>query len=402
MRHTLAQIALLLTLSACGSHESTPAGSDASRAAGRDAQQAVPVVAATVEMKPMPITLGAVGTVEAISSVDVRAQVTGELREIFFTPGQPVKKGQPLFALDPRPFEAELRQAQAMLARDTAQADAARTQGTRAQSLFDRGLLARNEFETQTAAAKSLEATIAADQAQVDQAKLNLQYARIAAPMDGLTGELTIHPGDLVRANDTNPLVTINQLAPIYVTFAVPSRFLADIHRFSASGPLKVIADPTATSQSAAQSLAPQQMAASTATATGTPAARPRLEGTVSFIDNAVDPSTATIKLKATFANEDRSLWPGLFVQVSVQLSVQEHALVVPAMALQASQQGTYVYVVKQDRTVEMRKVSLDRQQGDDAVIGSGLSAGESVVTDGQLRLTPGARVTVQPGEASS
>ncbi len=326
----------------------------------------------------MPVTIAAVGTVEAISTVDIHALVTGQLQAINFTPGEDVRKGQPLFTIDPRPFEAALSQAQAALARDTAQANDAKLQRDRFETLFNRGLIPRDQYDTQTASVTAFDATLASDRAQVEQAQLNLQYTNITAPINGRSGALLVHAGDLIRANDTDPMVTLNQLAPIDVTFAVPGRLLVDIQRFNGKSPLTV----TATSQAS--------------TAPSAPSDQP--QGKVTFIDNAVDPTTATIKLKATFANNDRRLWPGLFVQVALQLSSQSNALVVPAIAVQPSQQGQYVYVVKPDRTVEMRTVTVDRQQGDQAIIGAGLRSGEEVVTVGQLRLTPGAHVSVSTG----
>ena len=328
----------------------------------------------------MPVTLDAVGTAEAISTVDIRAQITGQLQDVLFEPGQDVRKGQPLFALDKRPLEAAVRQTEAIVAKDEAQLKNAAAARERAEDLLKRGILARSDYDTSVAAAAALEATQAADRAQAEQAKLNLQYAQIASPLDGRTGALNTHVGDLVRTNDTLPLVTINQVAPIYVTFAVPARLLGDITKSQSGGALAV----TATGQRAAT---PGSQAVNTAS--------PMHErGTVSFIDNAVDATTSTIKLKATFPNADRALWPGLFVQVSLQLSLQPHAVVVPAVAVQTSQQGPYVYVVKADRTVELRHVTVDRQQGTDIVIADGVKGGEEIVTEGQLRLTPGAHVT--------
>ena len=302
-----------------------------------------------------------------------------------------MRKGQPLFVLDPRPLEAAVRQAEAVLAKDTAEAKDAAANRQRSDDLFKRGLIPRSDYETQVATATALEATLAADRAQVDQAQLNLQYARIRAPIDGRTGALMAHVGDLVRANDTNPLVTINQISPIYVTFAVPSRYLIDIRRFASRSPLVVAATGPRSSTQAAGA-APPSDGESDPTP---PGSEPHAQGTVTFIDNAVDSATATIKLKATFPNKDRDLWPGLFVQVSLQLSSQPDAVVVPAAAVQTSQQGQYVYVVKADRTVELRHVKLDRQQEGKAVIASGLRGGEEVVTEGQLRLTPGAQITI-------
>ena len=360
---------------------------------------AVPVTTTHAEQKPVPVTIPAVGTAEAISTVQIRAQVTGQLSQVHFAEGQEVKKGDPLFTLDARPFEAALQQAQAVLARDTATANNAAAQNARFQDLYKRGLIPRDQFETQQASAQSAQATLEADRAAVETAKLNVAYTRITAPISGRTGALAAHVGDLVRANDTTPLVVINQLAPIYVTFAVPGRYLADIRRYQAARPLQVIARGQASIPPGAQPPPPrstveqatgaedaaQQAAASLPVPTAT--------GTVTFIDNTVDPATGTIKLKGTFPNADHKLWPGLFVQVTLNLSTDPHAIVVPAIAVQASQTGQFVYVVKPDSTVEMRDITVARQQGEQMVIATGLSAGEEVVTDGQLRLTPGARI---------
>ncbi len=343
----------------------------AAETAAEAAAAPTPVVTAVAEVKTMPVTVDAVGTVEAISTVEVRAQVTGQIEKILFAPGQEVRKGQPLFELDARPFEAALKQAEAVAAKDRAQADDAKAQRARLQNLFDRGIIPREQLDTQTASAAALEATLAADLAAVEQARLNLQYTRITAPITGRTGALLAHVGDLVRANDTNPLVTINQLSPIYVSFAVPGKLLVDIRRHAARGPLAVRTK-------------------------GDIAAA----GKVTFIDNAVDPTTATINLKATFPNADAQLWPGLFVQVAMELSAQPNAVVVPAIAVQPSQQGPYVYVVKSDHTVELRRVEVDRQQGDETIVAHGLAGGEEVVTEGQLRLRPGVRVTTETSEA--
>jgi multidrug efflux system membrane fusion protein len=351
------------------------------------------------------LTLPAVGTGEALSTVQIRAQITGQLSEIHFAEGQEVRKGQLLFTIDPRPFETALAQAQAVLARDTATANNAQSQRARYEDLYRRGLIPRDQYETQSAGAEALQATLQADRAAVDQAKLNLQYTQIAAPIAGRTGALNLHVGDLVRANDATPLLVINQMSPIYVTFSVPGRYLADIRHYQAQKPLAVEArvqpgtvpppgsnapDPTPTSGGVASADAPVP---------GTPI--PVEVGKVTFIDNAVDPTTGTIKLKATFPNTSRTLWPGLFVQVALQLTTDPNAIVVPATAVQTSQQGQYVYVIKPDRTAELRSVQVDRQQGEEAIIAQGLSAGEEVVTDGHLRLTPGARVSVPGGSAS-
>ncbi len=392
-----------VSAAACARTQAQPDTSGRGREGGPGAApETIPVVTAPVEVKTMPVMLDAVGTVEAISTVGIRSQVTGQLREVRFTPGQDVKKGQPLFVLDPRPFEAAVRQAEAVVARDTAQATDAKAERARLDDLLKRGLIPRNQYEAQAAAAAALEASIQGDQAQVEQAKLNLQYANITAPIDGRAGALMVHPGDLVRANDTSPLVTINQLSPIYVTFSVPARYLMDIRHYASRAPLVVSVKGQAASPGAQRSPATDSETDAPVTdPVPVAAAGPSGRGTVTFIDNAVDPTTATITLKATFPNPGGDLWPGLFVQVSLQLSSEPHAVVVPATAVQASQRGSYVYVVKKDDTVEMRDVVVERQQGDQVIVAHGLNGGEEVVTDGQLRLTPGAHVTTS-GEGAS
>jgi len=383
--------------------DQTPATAGAQ--AGRGGRAAggggpVPVTTTHVLQKAVPVTIPAVGTAEAIATVQIRAQVTGQLSQVNFSEGQEVKKGQVLFSLDARPFEASLQQAQAVLSRDTATANNAQAQNARYEDLFKRGLIPRDQYETQRASAQSLQATLDADRAAVETAKLNVSYTRIAAPISGRTGALAVHMGDLVRANDTTPLVVINQLAPIYVTFAVPGRYLGDIRRYQAQKALQVTAKGQASVPPGAQPPPPQTTPLAAPPAGAQPAVEPggaepapTATGTVTFIDNAVDPSTGTIKLKGTFPNADHRLWPGLFVQVTLNVVTDPDAIVVPAIAVQASQMGQFVYVVKADTTVEMRTVSVERQQGEEIVIAKGLSAGEEVVTDGQLRLTPGARI---------
>lgn len=372
---------------------------------------------ALVQNKPIPVTIPSVGTVEALQTVQVRAQVTGQLSAVRFSEGQDVRKGQELFTIDPRPFQAALSQAEAVLARDTATATNAQAQRARYEDLYKRQLLSRDQYEAQTATSQAAQATVEADRAAVETARLNLQYTHIVAPIAGRTGALGVHQGDLIRANDTNPLVVINQLSPIYITFAVPGRYLPDIRRFQAQKSLNVHAQGQAALPPGAQPPPPPVIGSLKAPASGSQPPQPQggaqgaaaaagvaaglsETGRVSFIDNSVDPTTGTIKLKGTFDNRDRALWPGLFVQITLDLTTETNAIVVPAAAVQPSQSGQFVYVVKPDRSVEVRNVVILRQQGEQMVIAQGLSAGEEVVTEGQLRLTPGAKVTT-PGRGN-
>ena len=362
-------VLLAIILASCSAHSNKQTTQRASRSRSND--EVVPVLTAVVAQKAEPLDIAASGTAEAISSVQIHSQVTGQLSAVHFAEGQDVAKGEPLFDIDPRPFQAALAQAQAVFARDTAQKANAATEVARYKPLLDRGLISREQYDSYVATAAATDATTGADQAAIEAATLNLQFTRIAAPISGRAGSLTVHPGDLVRANDATPMVTINQMAPINVSFAVPGKLLDDIRRYQAAAPLHV--------------------AALTSGANG---AEPR--GNVTFIDNAVDPATGTIKLKARFDNAKRELWPGEFVSVKLQLTTEPHAVVAPVAAVQTSQNGQYVYVVKEDGTVEMRPVSVERTSGSEAVIASGLRAGETVVTDGQLRLTPGTHVAVR------
>jgi membrane fusion protein, multidrug efflux system len=350
------------------------AGGEGLPAAGAAAAPpAVPVQTAVVERQTIPITVDAVGSVEAFSTVALRSQITGELTSVNFREGDDVQKGQVLFTLDRRPLEAALQQARANLARDTAQAVNAAAQAKRYDDLAARGIATREQVETSHTAATALDATVAADRAAVDNAAVQLQYATIAAPISGRTGALIVHPGNLVRANDQTPLVIINQVSPIYVTFGIPEARLPELKRYMAQRTVKVAA------------LAPTDNG-------------PASEGRISFVDNSVDATTGTIKIKGTFANEARHLWPGQFVNVSVTLTTDPHAVVVPTTAVQAGQQGTYVFVVKPDQTVELRNVQVARTAEAESVIKTGLTPGETVVTDGQLRLVPGSRVSIKSG----
>lgn len=345
---------------------------------GGGAQNApVPVTVATAVEKAMPIVIQGIGTVIAASTVSVRAQITGEMTSVNFREGEDVEKGQVLVTLDKRPFEAALQQAQATLEKDTAQAANARSQAARYQDLLQRGIATREQVDTMRTQAAALDATVAADRANVENANVQLTYATITAPMSGRTGLLQVHPGNLVRAQDAQSIVTINKITPVYVSFSVPEAQLPVLKRFlAAQRTLPVTA------------LAPAE--------TGTPST-----GRLNFIDNAVDPTTGTIKVKGTFPNEDRRLWPGQFVNVTVTLTSDPHAIVVPSPAVQTGQQGAYVFVVKSDQTVELRAVTIARVAGAETVVQSGVSAGDVLVTDGHLRLVPGARITVKDSNPS-
>jgi membrane fusion protein, multidrug efflux system len=347
-----------------------PAGG---RGGGGANAPAVPVTTAPVVQKSVPLSVQGIGTVIAASTVTVRAQVTGELTSVNFIEGDEVQEGQVIVTIDKRPLEAALQQAQAALDRDVAQAANARSQATRYQDLLRRGIATKEQVDQIMTNATALDATVELDKANVENAKVQLQYATIRAPLTGKTGLLQVHPGNLVRATDTTPIVTINKITPVYVSFSVPEAMLPDLKRYMARGKLAVTALP------------PNDQ--------GAPA-----EGLINFIDNAVDPTTGQIKVKGTFPNTDRHLWPGQYVNVNVTLSTEPNAIVVPSLAVQTGQQGTYVFVVKPDQTVDLRPVTVERTSGDQSVIKTGVKPGETVVTDGQLRLNPGTRVSIKTG----
>jgi multidrug efflux system membrane fusion protein len=319
----------------------------------------------------MPLALQAIGTVEAASSVSIHAQVTGQLTAIGFTEGDNVQQNAVIFELDRRPLEAAVRQADAVLQKDIAQAQNARAQAERAADLAVRGIATAEQRQTAQANADALSATIDADRAALENARIQLQYATIRSPLTGRTGSLMVHVGSLVRANDTTPLVVINQLSPINVEFAVPESQLAELRRRLAAGRVPVLVSAPADAGST-------------------------IEGRVTFVDNAVDQTTGTIKIKGSFTNADRRLWPGQFVNVTVTLANEPSATVVPTPAVQTGQDGMYVFVVKPDHTVDVRPIKVERAAGDDTIVSSGVAPDETVVTDGQLRLVPGSRVTVK------
>jgi len=345
---------------------------------GQPAREArAPVTVAQVSTRDIPVQIGVIGNVESMASVEVKSQVSGYLTGIYFAEGQELKKDDLLFEIDPRPFQQELAQLSANLARDRAQLANAEVENKRYEELFQRELVSREQYDQARTQAEALSATVKADQAALFNARLTLSYCTIRAPITGRAGSLNFHKGDLVRANDTTALVTINQLQPIYVSFAVPEQHLSEIKNYMASGPLKVLA------------VVPSQ-------------SRPAEQGILTFIDNAIDPATGTIKLKATFENPEKNLWPGQFVNVTLELTERPNALVVPTQAILTGQNGQYLYVVKPEGTVESRPVVTSISYQNDTVVDKGLSAGETIVIDGQLQLKPGARVEVKNAAAAN
>jgi multidrug efflux system membrane fusion protein len=338
---------------------------------GGRAREAVPVLVATAVQKMMAVQLRAVGNVEAYTTVSVKSQVTGVLNQAHFKEGQDVKKGQLLFTIDPRPFEAALKQAEANLARDSAQLRNLREQVRRYADLVERQYVSREQYDQIKTNADAAEAVVDADKAAVENAKVQLSYCYIYSPVTGRVGSLLVNEGNLVRVNDATPLVIINQINPINVTFSVPEQHLAELKRHMAADSLRV--DATFQSDEG----------------------RPE-QGVLAFVDNAVDRSTGTIKLKAEFANRDRRLWPGQFVNVALTLDTQKDAVVVPSEAVQVGPEGQQVFVVKEDKRVEMRSVTVGRSQEGETVIAKGVAPGEVIVREGQFLLGPGSRVEIK------
>jgi multidrug efflux system membrane fusion protein len=327
----------------------------------------VPVTAAVAERRAVPRTLQATGTVEPIATVAIKSQVTGVLQSVHFSEGQEIRAGQVLFRVDPRSYQATLAGAQAALARDLAQLANARENARRLEELGP-DYATRQQIDQAQATAGALAGTVRADSAAIAQARLDLQFATIRSPISGRAGSLLVRPGNIVRANEGDPLVIINQLSPILVRFALPATHLPDVRRHR-------------TETLIVRALAP---------------GGEETEGRLAFVDNAVDTSTGTILLKGRFANGDHALWPGQFVTVTLQLDVDDGALVVPSTAVVEGQEGAYVFVVKSDRTTEVRNVRVARAAGNYTVLDGGVEPGERVVTEGQLRLTAGAKVEVK------
>jgi membrane fusion protein, multidrug efflux system len=353
----------MASLTACGKK-------DQAQAANASARPAAPVVVAVAEQRDVPVQLSAIGNVESYQTVQIRSQVNGQIQSIFFKEGQDVHKGQLLFQLDKKPFQADLEKAQGMLQHDEAQAANSRLQAERYNVLEMQGVASKEQADQVRAQAKADASAVYADKAAVDAAKVQLQYTDIKAPIDARTGALLMNVGNLVKANDTPFLVQLNQVTPIYATFSIPENQLDAVRKFAA-GNLKVLAFPKGQNTNPA-------------------------EGKLTFIDNGVDMQTGTVKLKATFANKDRRLWPGQYVDVVLNLSTRKQAVLVPTKAIQTGQQGQYVYVVTPQSTAESRNVETSGTYQNSTVIAGGVSAGEKVVVDGQLRVAPNAKVLVQ------
>jgi len=331
----------------------------------------VSVKVAAAVRKTVPVQLQAVGTVEAYATVSVKSRIDGELMKVHFREGQDVKKGDPLFTIDPRPYEVALREAQARLERDAALADKAELDTRRYAELVAKNYVSSDKYEQYRANFEALRASVAADRASVDRARLQLEYCHIKAPMAGRTGRLLVDEGSQIKANDDKTsMVEIAQILPINVAFAVPQQYLSEVKTRMVQGPLKV------------EAFVPEDQ-------------KGPEEGNLSFLDNKVNSQTGTVMLKGTFANTDRRLWPGQFVSTVLTLASRPDAVTIPSQAVQVGQEGQFVYVVKPDMTVEMRPIALGVTLGDDVVVEKGLSADEKVVTEGQLRLVPGAKVRI-------
>ena len=330
---------------------------------------AAPVTVGKVTRKTVPVELTEIGSAEAYMTVSIKAQVNAVLETVHIKEGQFVRKGDLLFTLDARPFEAALTQAQANLARDKAQADLSDVQARRYAELYKAGVAPKEQLDQMQANAAAQRAAVQADQAAVQSAQLQLGYCRIYAPVDGRTGALQVYPGNIVKQNDLPVLIVINQVMPIFLDFSIPEQYLGSVQKFMAKGRLMVEATPYGDT---------------------TPE-----KGYLTFVDNTVDNTTGTIKLKATFPNADHRLWPGQFSNILLRLAEDENMTVVPSQAVQTGQTGDFVFVVKSDMTVDHRAVKVARNAGEVSVIASGVEPGETVVTDGQMRLVPGIKVQI-------
>jgi multidrug efflux system membrane fusion protein len=356
-------------------------GPSSASATGPGTKPAVPVLAAIAQAKDVQVELRNIGNVEAFSTVTIRSQITGQITKVHFQEGQEVQQGDMLFTIDPRPSEGALKQAEADLKRDQAQLVSVKLDFERQKQLLESKIASKDDYDKAEAAFHALEATIMADEASVSRAKLNVEFTAIRSPITGRTGNLMVKEGNVVKAPD-DFLVTVNQVHPIYVTFSVPEQDLPAIRRRMKSAALPVEVEIPAAAKSE-----PAEM----------------VRGELTFVDNSVDAGTGRIKLKGTFQNADNALWPGQFVQTVLVLDTLKNATVVPTEAVQASQNGDFVFVVGKDSTVQKRPVVAGLSRAGETVIENGVQAGETVVTDGQLRLAEGSKVTVQmPGRVTA
>jgi multidrug efflux system membrane fusion protein len=380
-RFSLAGIfSVVLTVLLMGCGDKAPAAARSSGRGGgkggRGGGGPAPVLVGTAQKKVVPLVIEAIGAVEPIRTTAVRSQVTGTLVKIAIREGQDVKENDLLFEIDPRPFQNALQSAEADLQKIRVQLETARAQVARYRSLTAEQMVSKEQFEKISDTARSLEAEAIADESRVSTAKLQLEYCSIRAPLTGRTGNINVHEGDLVRTNDnaSSPLVTINQLNPIYVTFGVPQQYLGAITHYRSIGTLKVSVVPPGIDEKSE-------------------------EGELTFMDNMVDSSTGTLKLKGTFPNAAQRLWPGQFATVTVTLATPE-VLAVASSAIQTSQTGQHVFVVSADKIAELRPVVVERTYENSAVISKGLKEGETVVVDGQLRVLPGKPVEIKEPNA--
>jgi multidrug efflux system membrane fusion protein len=351
-----------------------PGSSAQTKSAGSAPALPVPVVVAEATRKAMPVELSTIGRVQTVASVAVRSRIDGVITGVNVADGQEVKAGEILFTLDDRALQAALHQTQAALARDKAQLDNAKRDVDRIAPLAQRDFVSRQALDQARTNVAALEATVQSDQAQVEAAQVQLSYTAIRAPFAGRLGTISFKIGNSIKANDTTSLVTLNQIRPIYVSFSLPQTNFAAIQQAMAKHALGV-----------------------DASVPGDPAAP--LSGQVAYIENLIDPTTNTLSVKASFGNADNRLWPGQFVNVTMTLGVQPDAVVVPAEAVQAGQNTSFVYVVKEDSTVEARPVTIDRTVGAETVIATGVAAGDKVVVNGQLRLDNGTKVEIRPAD---
>jgi multidrug efflux system membrane fusion protein len=384
-----AGLLVVVALAACNNSGSTidksAQGNKGDKAANKSAiadkkgkdSPAVPVIVATVAEQSVPLKIQAIGNVEVQATVSIKSRLDGQIVKVGFSDGQDIAKGQLLFEIDARPLQAQLQQTQATLARDKAQLERARSQEERYKDLLQKGFVSQDAYAQFRTNVDTAAATVNASESAVENMRIQTEYAVIRSPIAGRAGKILIQQGNLVKANDTVSLVVINQIAPIYVSFAVPEQYLGVIRKYMAGGKLAVEAVPQGTADATSAI------------------------GTVAFIDNTVDATTGTVRLRATFPNHDKALWPGQFVTASVTLNEQQNAIVVPSQAIQTGPKGQFVYVVKAG-AAEMREIAVERVDGAQTVIGKGLAAGEQVVTSGQSRLIPGMKVSIKSAEKKS